>query len=189
VAEFKFSLSAKPILGGVDLRIGDNQIKERNDLAIVSVATPLGGENALAQSLQDSWNLPLPTPTVASQNSDTFAIRTAPDQLFLVFPHSQPDAEPVVAHRLSGTGYTSDQTDVWVVLDIRGPDTIAALERICPLDAAHMPTNGSARSIMEHMGTLILRLEERRFWLFSGSSSAASFLHAVETSFRNVAEA
>ncbi len=188
MAEFKFSLSAAPLLGGVDLRIGDNQIKERDDLAIVSVATPIDGEEALAQALQDGWNLPVPTPTIASQNNDTFAVRTAPDQLFLVFPHSQPGAEPVVASQLSGAGYTSDQTDVWVVLDISGPDTIAALERICPLDAANMPTNGSARSIMEHMGTLILRLEEKRFLLFSASSSAGSFLHAVETSFRNVTE-
>lgn len=186
MAEFKFSLSADPFLGGVDLRIGDNQIVERDDLAIVSVAIPLDGEKELAQSLQDGWKMSLPSPIMATQSGAKFAIRTTPDQLLLVFPHAQPDAERVVAQKLSGTGYTTDQTDVWVVLEISGPQTIAALERICPLDAASIPPNGSARTVMEHMGALILRLGDDRFWLFSASSSAVSFLHAVETSFRNV---
>ncbi len=188
MAEFDFTLENSPFLGGVDLTIGGNRITERADLAIVSVATPIGGEAALEAALKDSWDLPLPQPTIAAHSGETHAVRTAPDQLFLVFPHSTPDAEAMVRDKLGGAGYTTDQTDAWVVLDISGPQTLAALERMCPLDASALPALGSARTIMEHMGALVLRLADDRFWLFSASSSARSFCHAVETSYQNVTQ-
>ncbi|MDJ0637885.1 MAG: sarcosine oxidase subunit gamma [Paracoccaceae bacterium] len=187
MAEIDFTLEAAPILGGVDLTIGANRIAECDDLAIVSVATPLGGDDAMAKALKDVWNLSLPEPSVSSQSGEIRTVRTAPDQLFLIFPHATPDAETVVQQKLAGAGYTTDQTDVWVVLEISGPDTLAALERICPLDTAAFPIGGAARTVMEHMGALLLRLDVDRFWLLSASSSAGSFLHAVETSYRNVA--
>lgn len=187
MAEFSFTLEAAPILAGADLTISDNRIIERNDLALVSVATPLGGEDAIAAALNKGWSLSVPQPTVASQNGDTHAIRIAPDQLMLVFPHNAPDANTAVQSKLDGAGYTTDQTDVWVVLEISGPDTIAALERICPLDVAEFPVGAAGRTVTEHMGAFVLRVGDDSFWLFSASSSAQSFLHAVETSYRNVA--
>lgn len=186
MAEFAFSLTAAPILGGADITIGENRIAERDDLALVSIATPLGGDDALANALRKGWDLAVPEPTRSSVSGDTRAVRTAPDQMVLMFPHTSPDAQSVVGGKLNGTGYTTDQTDVWVVLDISGPDTLAALERLCPLDTAAMPVDGSARTVMEHMGAMIIRIDTDRFLLLSASSSARSFLHAVETSYRYV---
>jgi sarcosine oxidase subunit gamma len=40
---------------------------------------------------------------------------------------------------------------------------------------------------MEHLGVLILRSGDDEYLLLSASSSARSFLHAVETSLRNIA--
>ena len=187
MAEMNFTLEATPILGGVDMTIGANRIVERDDLAIVSIATPLNGENTLSNALKAGWGLSFPEPNLASQNGNTYAIRTGPDQLLLIFPHQTPDAENAVQQKLDHAGYTTDQTDVWVALEISGPDTLSALERLCPLDASQFPTGAAARTVMEHMGALILRLDEDRFLLLSASSSASSFLHAVETSYRNTA--
>ena len=39
---------------------------------------------------------------------------------------------------------------------------------------------------MEHLGVLIMRTGEDRFLLLSASSSAGSFLHAVETAIKSV---
>lgn len=186
MAEFAFTLEAAPVLGGTDLTLGQNRITARTDHAIVSIATPKDGESALAQALKAGWSLPMPTPTRGAQSGDTHAIRTAPDQILLLFPHTAPDANAHVAEKLGGAGYTTDQTDVWVILDISGPDTLPALERLCPLDSATLPVGGAGRTVMEHMGAIILRLGPDRFWLLSASSSAHSFLHAVETSYRNV---
>ena len=88
--------------------------------------------------------------------------------------------------KLDGKGYTTDQTDAWVVLEISGPDTMAAMERLCPLDLASFETGTSGRTVMEHMGAFVVKIEDNRFWLMSASSSAASFLHAVETSYHYV---
>jgi sarcosine oxidase subunit gamma len=167
VAEFAFTLEAKPILGGVDRRLGENRIVERSDLAIVSIA----------------WGLAWPDPTVSTVSGDVRAVRSAPDQLLLIFPHATPDANRVVQSKLNGAGYTTDQTDVWVMLEISGPATIAALERLCPLDVSRFPDGGAGRTVMEHMGALIIRVSAGHFYLLSASSSARSFLHAVETSY------
>ncbi|NND18082.1 MAG: sarcosine oxidase subunit gamma [Silicimonas sp.] len=184
----EITLEAMPVLGGVDLDIGGNRVLERSDLALVSVATPQGGEAELVRALDAGWSLAMPEPTLSRVAGETRAIRTAPDQMMLVFRHPTPDAERVVQAKLDGTGYTTEQTDVWVVLEVSGPDTLAALERLCPLDLdpARFPVGASGRSVMEHMGAMIVRLEPDRFWLLSARSSAGSFLHAVETSYRYV---
>ena len=186
MAEFAFTLTAAPILGGTDQTIGANRIIERDDLALVSIAVPLNDDAAVEAALKKGWGLAMPSSTLSTVKDDTRAVRTAADQLMLIFPHATPDAEPVVRAKLKGAGYTTDQTDVWVALQISGPDTVAALERLCPLDTATMAENASARTVMEHMGALIIRLGPDRFLLLSASSSAKSFLHAVETSYHNV---
>lgn len=187
MAEMAFTLEAAPTLGGTDITLGANRIVERDDLALVSIATPLDGEDTLRTALQANWGVSYPEPSQASQNAETYAIRTAPDQVLMMFPHPTPDAEKTVRQKLAGAGYTTEQTDVWVALEIDGPDTLSALERLCPLDVQHFPKWGAARTAIEHMGALILRLDTDRFLLLSASSSAGSFLHAVETSYRNVA--
>lgn len=188
MAEFDFTLQAKPVLGGADIKIGDNRIVELDELAIVSIATPLGGEDALAAALSKGWSLDMPSPTLSTTSGDTRAIRTAADQMLLVFPQEAPTASADVQSKLNGAGYTTDQTDNWVALEVSGPNTHAALERLSPIDLSPgvFPQDANARTVMEHMGALVVRTGEARFLLMSASSSAASFLHAVETSFANV---
>lgn len=185
----EYTLTAQPPLGGVDIGIGDNRIRERGDLAIVSVAA--SNEEALAAALKDGWGLDLPGARGATTAGDVRAIRTGPDQIFLIFEaFAGADAERIVRERVAAEGYTTDQTDGWVALEISGPDTIAALERICPIDLNPQvfPDGAAARTVMEHMGVLILRLRAERVLLLSARSSGRSFLHAVETSYRNVAD-
>ena len=186
MADSAFTLTAAPILGGVDQTIGRNRILERADLAIVSIAIPHGGQAILQVALQHGWDLAEPEPGGSSVSGDTRAVWTAPDQILLLIPHATPDANAVVQQRLNGAGYTTDQTDVWVILEISGPQTLSALERLCPLHVANFPEGGAARTVMHHMGAMIVRLESERFLLLSASSSARSFLHEVETSYHNV---
>ena len=180
------TLTATPLLGGAIIQIGTNRIRERDDLAIVSIATPLGGEDALAKALKKHWSLDVPEPTRSTNSGNTRAIRSGQDQMLLVFPHDTPDAEPHVQGKLGGTGYTTDQTDSWVVLEISGPDTMAAMERLCPLDLVSFEVDDAGRTVMEHMGAFIVKTGDDRFLLMSASSSAQSFLHAVETSYSYV---
>lgn len=183
----EISLTAAPVLG-TDMTLGANRIVERGDLALVSVATPIGGAEALETAMTRAWGLAAPSPTLTSTGGDKRAIRTAPDQMLVLFAHATPDANAVVHAALAGAGYTTDQTDVWLVLQVSGPQTLAALERLCPLDLheAAFPVGASARTVMEHMGAILVRTAPDTFLLLSASSSAGSFLHAVETSYHNV---
>ena len=179
-----YSLTAAPILG-VDTTLGATRLRERDDLALVSIAVPMGGEAALAAAVKDGWGLDMPSPAQSSASGDMRAVRTTADQIMLIFPHPTPDANAVVQDRLNGAGYTTDQTDVWVVLELDGPDVRRAMERLCPHDLsdAAFPIGAAARTVMEHMGAMIVRTDTDRWLLMSASSSAKSFLHAVETSF------
>lgn len=178
------TLKASPILGGIDMKRGDCHLKERDDLALVSIAVPLGGKTVLAKALKSRFDLNMPD----AQNSTTAGnyrlIQTTPDQMMLIFAHPTPDANEVVQKALSGAGYTTDQTDAWVCLELSGTGCLAALERLCPLDLDEsvFPDNAAKRTTMEHMGAIAVRLASDRFLLLSASSSAGSFLHALETS-------
>ena len=184
------SLSPAPRLGGYDKRFDGVTLRERTGLAIVSAATPLGADVAVAKAVKSAWGAEMPASgaSVLSEDGKTRLVWTGPDQIFALFDHAAPDAERVVNAALGGAAYTTDQTDVWAALEIDGLRSRAALERLCPLDLHPdaFAEGAAARTVMEHMGAMIVRTGEDRFLLLSASSSAGSFLHAVETSITNV---
>ena len=178
------TLEAAPTLGGVDKALGACHIRERSDLALVSLAVPLRGKTALTKALKSAFDLAPPEAQKSAAAGEYRVIQTAGDQMMLIFPHDGADANGFVQGKIEGAAYTTDQTDVWVALELSGSGTLPALERLCPLDldASAFPVGSSARSVMEHMGAIIIRLDTERFLLMSASSSAASFLHALEVS-------
>lgn len=183
-------LTASPALGGYRERFDGVTLEELPDLAIVSIATPLGDEAALARALENAFGAARPAvgTTTLSRDGRTRLLGMAPDQTFAIFSHDRPDAEKVVAGLIDGAGYTTDQTDVWVAMRIDGPKARAALERICPLDLhpKAFPVGRVGRTVMEHLGTIVLRDGEDSFVLISARSSAESFRHAVEVSVHNI---
>ena len=56
-----------------------------------------------------------------------------------------------------------------------------SVARICPIDlhADAFGPDHATRTVMEHIGAMILRTGEDAFLLLSARSSAQSFLHAV----------
>ncbi len=181
-------LAAEPFLDGYSLDLGDVAVAEVTDISIVSIATPLGGGDALASAVQAAWGCALPAPrgTTSSPDGSVTLIFSTPDQTLAILPGVEGLAVSGIAAELGNVGYYTEQTDNWVGLRVFGTKAISALERICPLDTALMPVGGAERTVMEHLGVFIMREAEERFLLLSGSSSAKSFLHAVELSMRNV---
>ncbi len=184
----EFSLKAEPFLGGYDASFGALRLSEVADLALVSVAVPLGGAEALDAACRAAWGLGLPAPGEAPRSADG-AVRLlglGADLFLAMLPEGVRVAQ--VAEKLGNTGWLTAQTDNWVALRLEGENAVAALERICPLDLhlSAFPEGKVARTVMEHLGTIVLREGPQRFLLLSASSSARSFLHALETSIRNV---
>lgn len=181
-------LTAEPFLGGYALDLGEVAVAEVTDISLVSIATPLGGGDALASAVQAAWGCALPAPrgTSASPDGSVTLIFSTPDQILAILPGVDGLAVTDVAAKLGDAGYYTEQTDNWVGLRVSGAKAITALERICPLDLSLMPVGGAERTVMEHLGVFIMREAGDRFLFLSGSSSAKSFLHAVELSMRNV---
>lgn len=185
-----FTLTSAPPLAGYNRQWSGVTLRAPADLAIVSLALPFGAEDAAKKAVKAAYGVDLPAVSKFVSTADKTAsiLRLSLEQAFVLFPHPTPEAEPVVAARLKGTAYTTDQTDVWTSLELSGPKARAVLERICPIDlhADAFAVNDAARTVMEHLGTIIVRTDADTFLLLSASSSATSFVHAVETSIANV---
>ena len=185
----EYTLISDPPLAGVNESYGDMALRAPADMAIVSIALPLGGEDAAEKAVTSAYGVGLPEvgKTTSAKGGETL-MRLSSDLAFVIFTHATPDANTVVQDKLKVAAYTTDQTDVWTALELSGPGSRRALERICPLD---LHENGFAvgeakRTVMEHLGTIIARTDSDTWLLMSASSSAGTFLHAIETSIKNV---
>ena len=172
--------------GSFDRTIGGIRLRERPELALVSLALPRGRETEAKQAVVSTYGVDPPGPGQSATNGTHRLVWMGPDQMMLVFADDTPLAEPDVRTALGDACYTTCQTDGWVVLSISGTGVRDALARLCPIDMhdSVFPVGAVARTVMEHMGAMVLRDGSESFLLFSASSSAMSFLHAVEESIR-----
>jgi len=183
------TLSAVSALNGFSQSIGSTKIREVTPVTIVSIATPLGGHEPLNTLLEKSTGLQLPAAGKINRSNESLAVLgLQSDQCFLVSLEEQRDPANTLKAMLGTAGYLSDQSDSWAVLEINGPLSRSALERICPLDlAAEVFTEESvARTSMEHLSVIIEKPGTLCYRLYSPRSSAQSFLHALTLSLSNV---
>lgn len=183
-------LDAISPLGGFDETINDVRIREVTGFGLISLARPQGGEKAFATAVKKITGCAMPDPGNFSRNgkTGTLLIWTQPDQLFLLNNDETPMQEITLRKQLAGKAYATDQSDGWAILEISGARALEALERICPVNLhPDVFTEGmAARTVMEHLGVLILRTGPEVWRLMSARSSAASFLHAVTQSAKNL---
>ena len=205
-------------LGGHDAVVGAVRVRERANLGIVSLAVPLGGADAFDAALRDGYGVERPPVGRSARARDVRAgdgragdrraedVRVAAlqaDQFWLV----SADADTALANaraRMGDAAYLTDQSDAWVALRLDGAGgdgardgsgdadageaVRAALRRMCPLDLDALPDGAATRTVMEHLGVVLLR-EGDGYTLLSARSSAPSLLHAVELSARYAAPA
>lgn len=186
----EYDLTAQSALGGYAQDFEGVSLMEVDGLAIVSLAVPLGGGAKLKTAMKSAYGVEFPSPgrVAGSKDGKTRFLGMNLEQAFAIFDHGHADAGDLVGKKLKNRAYVTLQSDNWVALRISGPRSRDALERICPLDL-HPDVFGKghvARTIMEHLGVIIVREDDDGFLLLSASSSASSFLHALETSIHNV---
>lgn len=181
-----FKLAAQAPLGGYCANFEAVSLTELTGLALVSVATPMGGHDDLLSNTVAAFGTTLPGIGCCTRSEDgqTRLLGLQRDQLFVVLEHESHNALSVVTEKLGTTGYYTDQSDSWVILQMTGLGSRAALERICMLDLSPdvFSIDAVARTTMEHLSVIIVRDDADSFWLMSARSSAKSFLHALETS-------
>ena len=176
-------------LGGTSLRtdtIGAITISEGDDWALASVAARTGqGEDTLARA-RKLTGLDLPGPGGLVAGGDWRAWWMSPDAWMLATPISMSeDIVAAVKPALGVAASVTEQTDAWARFDITAP--VGFLERLCNVDPARAAPGSATRTVMEHMGVVLLRHEEGAFSVLGARSSAGSLHHALLTAARAVA--
>ncbi len=186
----ELTLHAQTPLRGYNNRFGDTLLSELCKTAIYSIGLALDSEpalNSINNSLGTTW--PNTGSSTTSADGAYRLLGLQADQVFVLM--SSPSVDNGQSNKLPDLGnsaYVTDQSDSWAGLFIDGDSAVQALERICPIDL-HPSTFGVGRvtrTSMEHLTVIIVREADNRFLLLSPTSSAHSFLHALETSLRNV---
>ncbi|MCA8835410.1 MAG: hypothetical protein K8953_10030 [Proteobacteria bacterium] len=150
---------------------------------IMSFAMPRGQKTAVAKGLK-TLGLSLPTAPKIFIKDGVYIVQTQPDQWFFISdvpPKKQTEKQAL--KQISALGYCTDQSHGWVGVELSGADVLSVLERLCPLNLSHQAfaINSAARTSLDHLGVLMIRLGDNRFYLFSAASSAESFLHGIKT--------
>ena len=124
--------------------------------------------------------------SVSNKSEDIRLIKNSVDQYFILFENES--EVNLIMPSLAQSFYITEQSDAWAGVLISGKKAPLCLERICPLDLSEkaFPVGTAVRTLMEHLNVLILKTGREDFTLFSGSSSAISFLEAIEISARNI---
>ena len=183
-----FTLKALPVLDGFDHDFDGTRLRELTEMAAVAVSVPKGGEAALGKKMKSAFGGGIPAMGESYAGAGGRVMAFAGDQFMVLFDHAPHSGVPVIAEKLGETGYYVEQTNNWVFLELSGPLARAALERICAVntDPTKFPVDRAERTSMEHMGAILCRTGEDTFLIMSASSTAGSFLHALETSVKFV---
>ncbi len=184
-----FTLESKAVLDGFDQDWNGTRLRELTDMAAVAVSVPKGGKAALTKKLKSGYGVDVPSVGESHVGKgDVRAMGFAVDQFMLLWDHVPHSGVPAVQKKLGETGYYVEQTNNWVFLEMSGPLARAALERVCAVNTNpdKFAVDKAERTSMEHMGAVLCRTGEDTFLIMSASSTAGSFLHALETSLNYV---
>ena len=175
-------LIQKPLLGGLNKKIGQTTLVEVSNTTLLALALPTGKAPGAKTAIKSHFGAGYPSAVKSSQSKDKKIrlISTQADQAFAII-----DGRVKSTKTLAAKTYVTDVTDGWIQLRLTGPKASEALERLSKVDL-RMPVGGTARTDLEHMGSIVIKEAADQFLLLSMSSSAKSFAHALEVSLENV---
>ena len=160
------------------------------NLEIYALAIKLNKDKKAAAAIKRELNCDMPAPGKLEivVEHRLKILRLSSEQLFIIFSSKHLSETMVLFRNLSEAFYITEQSDAWSGLKISGQTVIDCLERICPINLSikNFKINTFARTAMEHLNTIIIRNKRYEFEMFSASSSANSFLYAIETSAKNI---
>ena len=188
-----FTLTATSPLDGHCTIVDGASLVEASPRSIVSLSPFTGNEAVFNTVIDKLFNSAPPSATKAYERTGKNALVLLPsshNQWFLCFDNEVKDPVYVASDMLgkvaSNEVAMTNQSDAWVILELTGPLVYLTLERICPIDCSSlaMPIGTTARTMIEHLGTIVLRRPNDVngnpcFWLMSARSSATSFLHVI----------
>lgn len=157
---------------------GNVTLREIPDLAIASLARRRGGDLSGAEALLGA---PLPGPGRGATMTPMDAIWTGPDQWFVLAPYASHETlADTLKAAVGASGSVTEQSDGWTCFAIEGPGVTALLERLSMLDTAQAQTGFAARSVVHHIGCVVIcDVPGQRWRILGARTSALSLFDAI----------
>ena len=174
-------LIAKSALAGhASVTLAGTTLAEGHLGPITSVAPFLGQDKAIAKVLKP-LGLSFPAPNGVNAKDGARLVWAGRGQAFLIGADA-PDG-------LSDVAALTDQTDGWACLTVHGPQAVAALMRLVPLDlrASAFPVGTCLRAGLNHMQSILIRTGDDAFDVLVFRSMARTAWHEVETALTGLA--
>ena len=181
-------LKTETPLNGYSKTINKLKIEEYQFYNLISLAIPLNSERKCRVNFKKSLGESMPHIEKSIINkSGVLGFRIGLDSLF-VCNTTNSSFSRKTKPLLKQAFYITDQTGGWCGITVEGERIIEMLERICPLNLSikFFAIGDVKRTIMDHLNVIIFRKTEKKFILFSPSSSTGSFLKSIEASSRNI---
>ena len=165
-------LTSTPALTGLPLTIGTVTLSALDPGRVTAVA-PYPGRDL-------STHLPMPSPGDVIDHAGGRIVWAGRETAF-VLGVEVPD--------LAGLAAVTDQTDGWAWVTLSGPDALEVLARLTPLDlrSAAFPVGRSARTLLSHIGVLMVRVAPDAVQIAAFRSMAQTLVHEIGAAMRAVA--
>lgn len=161
-------------------------IKEHYVGELVSLACILDQETDFAKAFKKAFGKALPKPNQMIECKGGFALWSGQGQYMLLLVDENIQADIDIAENLSGTAYTTLQSDGWASFDVNGDKVFDVLERFIPLDIRRAPKHYATRTNAHHIAVIVLKYSETKMQLLTPRSSAQSFLESLVHTAENV---
>ena len=184
----KLVLKIEKPLNGYSKVINKIKIAEYQFDDLISLAIPLKSEKKCKLNFKKSLGEPMPNieNSIINKNG-VLGFRIGIDLLLVCNPSHSSFVKKTVP-LLKQAFYITDQTGGWCGIRVDGDSVIEMLERISPLNLSLkiFAIGDVKRTVMDHLNVIIFRETEKKFILFSPSSSSGSFLKSIEICSRNI---
>jgi sarcosine oxidase, subunit gamma len=156
-------------------------LSENAGLALASLSCRHGRAAELAKASLALFGIAMPGPGKFVSAPPYGIFWTGPEQWFIEAPFAtHEDIARILRVGLRDTASVTEQTDGWVQFDVEGARVADVFERLCALDMRRMQTGEATRTLIEHLGCLVICREAgRRFTVLGPRSSARSLHHAL----------
>lgn len=158
-------------------------ITERTDTALASLSARQGKLAEFHAAASAFFGFDLPAPARSATGGVFTAIWTGPEQWFIEAPFAtHEDIAPILKKGFGDTASITEQTDGWGGFDLEGEGVLSVFELLSNLDLGKLPSGGASRTVIEHLGCiLVCRAAGKSYTVYGGRSSAASLHHALVT--------
>lgn len=180
----KIQLQERPPFGATDARVDEFDgltITENISFELASLAQRRGKEKAFFAAAKKVLKVALPGPGKAKSEGQNTVFNSGIGQWFAEMPQLKTgDIASKLTRGFGASASITEQTGGWCRFDLQGENSVAALERICAVDAAMMKAGDATRSVVEHIGVFVLCKKNRtEFTIYGPRSSTGSLHHAL----------